>query len=164
MARLTNDDKWAPVLGRFMIAFGSIESSVNELLRQQCSEAQMKFVLTLMLTARCTLLRHMLAERKVSDEARAILLGTLNEVEGLSKTRNIVAHNPLVLSMFKADDQQTRTMREVIYAEHKDKAIEFDELSRLAARAVRVAASLSQNWIELDQAAMSAREPVLKRP
>jgi len=163
MVRIINDEKWAPIVGKFMIAFGSIEKCVNELLRHQCGEAHMRFALTLMLAQRFKLLRELLSERSLSDVARSVLIANLDDAQELVRTRNLVAHNPLVLSMFHHDDEATRTMREVIYAERNGKAIEFEELIRLTDRATKVAAALAQNWIELDMAQMEGREPMLTR-
>lgn len=165
MARLTRDDKWAPIIGRLFIAFGLMESSINELLRQQCSDQQMKFIVSLQLKQRLDLLRSILPERNLSDWNRKVLNDLLNEVSHLAKTRNLVAHNPLTLSMFQNDGSpKDKLWEEVIVAESGDRRITFEALQLSADRAFLVAETLHRSWIELDLGVMDGKEPELMRP
>ncbi|ALV07314.1 hypothetical protein [Roseateles depolymerans] len=165
MVRLTRDDQWAPVIGRLFIAFGVMESAINELLRQQCSDQQMKFLVSLQLKQRLDLLRSILPERNLSDWNRKVLLDLLNEVSHLAKTRNLVAHNPLTLSRFKNDGSaKDKLWEEVIVAESGDRRITLEALRVAADRASTVAEALHASWIELDLGVMEGKEPELMRP
>lgn len=145
-----------------MLAFGSIESSVNELLRQKCSEATLRFVLPLQLGQRFTLLTGQITEWDLSDANRKVLLDVLGEAKGLSYNRNLIAHNPLVLSYFIKDKDGVGFAGAHIKSEHSDKTIEFAELERPTGRAEKVAIALSKMWIELDLALMDSRDPNLR--
>lgn len=162
--KVIDDEPWVPLVGQFMLAFGSIESSVNELLRQQCTKAQMRFIVSLQLAQRFILLREVLTERQLDQVSMGILIANLDEAQSLAKTRNLIAHNPLVLAMFDDKGTSSKSLQEVIAAEHSGKQMDLAELSKLTERAVKVAEALTQNWIEFDLAEMDRRPPALKRP
>jgi hypothetical protein len=164
---MTDNAKWAPVIGRYMIAFGEIESSVNELLRNIIPEGAMKVVVGLQLGQRIKLLREGLPDWKdLSDVNQSVVAQNLEEAAGLMGTRNLIAHNPLILSLFTQDGKpkRSREEEEVIWSEHSGKAITFAELRKLTARAELVANALLMNWLDYDVAALSGHKPVLKRP
>lgn len=164
MARFIDHKPWVPVIGEFMVAFGSIESSVNELLRNVCSEAVMKVVITLQLSARIKLLKEALVDWKyLSDPNKEVLRLNLDEVVGLSRTRNLIAHNPLVFSAFQDEDGEPNG-RFNIWSEQTEKTISLPELQKDTDRAVRISDALSSNWIDYDMAFMRGEQPVMKRP
>ena len=160
--KLRSDTEWAALVGRFMLAFGRIESSVNELLRRKCSEGTLRFVLQLQLAQRFTLLTEQITEWDISDSNRKVLMDVLSEAKGLSHNRNLIAHNPLVLSYFIKDKDGVGFAGAHIKSEHSDKTMEFAVLERLTGRAEKVAIALSKMWIELDLAEMQSRVPTLK--
>ena len=84
----TNDEKWITAVGKFMLAFGSIEGSVNELIRQCTTEGLFKVMLPLLLAQRVKIAKELTVERKLSDINKSILLANLEEVVNLSPTRN----------------------------------------------------------------------------
>lgn len=155
---------WVEYVGRFMMAFGLIESCVNELLRRSCSAATLKFVLPLMLKPRFELLSLQLTEWTLSDANRKVLVDTLGEAQGLAKHRNHIAHNPLILSWFRRDETGSGFAKAAIWSEHSGKIIEYGDMKKYTERAEQVALALQGIWVELDMADMQAREPLLKPP
>lgn len=151
MARLTRDEMWAPVLGQFMLSFGWIESSVNHLLSQHYPSEKLAKMYKQPLSQRFELAKTSIAERPISAQAAARVLAHLEEARILSVARNHVAHSPLALAMFDADDDSKRTMREVIVSNdwRDENHIDFAKLQSLTERAKAVAAELSMEWIEL---------------
>ena len=165
MVRLTNDANWAPVIGRYMIAFGSIESSVNELLRNVIPEGAMKVVIGLPLGQRIKLLRESLADwKELSDVNRTVIALNLDEVVSLSSTRNLIAHNPLLLALYADDEESPDIAREHIKSEQTGKGITLPELEVVTARVEALSAALWRNWIDYDFSYMNGEPLKLKRP
>jgi hypothetical protein len=160
-----NQDRWESVVGQYMLAFGDIESSINELIRQMCPASTLVFALPLLLHQRMTLLRLALEEFELlNGKNRQVLNDTLDEVSNLAKTRNLIAHNPLVLQFYAGSNQLDRQMKEVIKHEHMNKSIDLGELRKVAARANKVAAALNMMWIGIDMHLMNDKPIVFKTP
>jgi hypothetical protein len=166
MLRFVDPKPWAPVIGNYMISYGSIENSINELLRNVCSEAVMGFVVTLQLGQRIKLLREGLPDWKaLSEDNKKVILLTLDEIEHLAKTRNLIAHNPLLLSLFEEDGSERTKTREHIRSAQSGKTVTLQELTQLSERAMLVAKALEQNWLEYDVSVMGDQpQPTFKRP
>lgn len=165
MSRFTNDAKWAPVIGRYMIAFGSIENSINELLRNVIPEGAMKVIAGLQLGQRIKLLREGLSDWKnLSDANQTVIAQNIDEVSSLSQTRNLIAHNPLLLSLFTEEGHERSTHLEHIRSETSRKVITLDELEAVTSRAEALADALMMNWIDYDFGGLNDQKPTLKRP
>ena len=160
------------MVGRFMVAFGSIESSINELLRNTQSDGAMELVMTLRLEQRIDLLRKTLPDWKdLSDKNKSILLVVLDEVQHLAKTRNLIAHNPLTVQMLYLPDpkdkplvEKAKRAQEYIKHEITQKFITLPELTAQAKRVWKVAVFLQMAWIDYDMAYMGGKPLVLKKP
>lgn len=152
--RLVDDEKWAPVIGHFMLAFGSIESSVNRLLQHWCSLRTLLFVRsTITLEQRIKLVKSLVEEQDLGASNRAILIANLNDVKALAATRNLIAHSPLTLLAFHSEPEDERglpPLREVILsARDEEKHVSYDELHATMLRAKRMAQVMMQNQLEI---------------
>jgi hypothetical protein len=154
---------WIPVVGEFLVAFGSIESSVNHLLSHVCSRPVVKVVSELDLNKRIQVLTAGLEDWVgLSNANRNVIKENLVEVLDLAKTRNLIAHNPLVFSAFF--DAEGPAGRINIWSEKSQKGIELPELTKRKDRIVLVARALNQNWVGYELALRRGEEPVLRRP
>jgi hypothetical protein len=151
MVSLVDPKPWYPLIGRFMIAFGSIEARVNGILKQWYSAPEMAHFATMMLEGRLKLLKAAAESRRerFTDASIDTLLLNLSEVQSLAKTRNLIAHNPLVLTFFEEDDQIV-SMVETISHVHKDDSIDLPTLETKTNRAEKVAKALMQNQTALE--------------
>jgi hypothetical protein len=150
MVSLVDPTPWIPVIGRFMMAFGNSEARVNGILGQWYPAEELNFFVSMPLEARVKLLKAAAASRRelFTDANIDTLLLNLSELQSLAKTRNLIAHNPLVLTVFEEDDQVVE-VKERITHEHKGDEIDLTDLERKAGRAERVADALMQNQTAL---------------
>ena len=170
--RYTNDEAWIPVIGQFMVAFGSIENSINELLTNTQTLNQMQFIMTLRLEQRITMLRRSLADwEDLSDKNKKVLWDNLDEIQHLARTRNLIAHNPLTMQMLYLPDPKDKALIEKAnqageYIKHEvtQQIVTLPELTKMTKRAYALAIVMQGNWIEYDLKTMAGKEPVMKRP
>ena len=148
MVRIINDEKWAPVIGKLFIAFGTIEGCVNTLLKEWCSAKTFAHVIADPLERRVSLLKSLAFEQNIGEHNREVLIVNLNDVLAIATTRNLIAHNPLVMTIY-LDDASNPALLEVVRSERSEKTIEFDKLVAIGNRAKRLADALSQNSIDL---------------
>jgi hypothetical protein len=84
-------DKWAPVVGNFIIEFGHIEIAISEAIRMSSSPAQFDVMVKLGFSQRAKLAKAALIEWNPNEEVAIVKeFKTLDEI---AKRRNIVAHN-----------------------------------------------------------------------
>ena len=151
MVRLVDPAPWIPLIGRFMLAFGYVEAHMNDILRQWYPAKEFDFFVSMPLEARVNLLRAAaegLRER-FTDASIDTLQLNLEELQALAKTRNLIAHNPLVLTFFEEDDEVVDVTARIVHA-RKGKDIDLAELERKTWRAERVADALMQNSSALE--------------
>jgi hypothetical protein len=163
--------QWAQLVGSFLLSFGSIEDSINELLRQQCGPVFYKHAITLQLQPRMDLLKSLLPDRRLSQENEITLRECFDVVKGLCEVRALIAHNQVRMGSYVDEyldlselsgNQITRL--HVIRSERSGKNITYDELADLYKKVVTVANTLVYNWVQLDVVAMGGRVPVLHAP
>lgn len=142
MAKITDlKGEWAVAVGRAMIAFGSIEHVTVVCLRNIPRDPLHKSTAALSLVPRVELLLEILAARpgKVFSE----LANGLSRIKPLAKIRNLIAHNPLVLQVFEAENGDYG-FKELIVALHKEQSISLPQLQKFADEAEQLAAELLQ--------------------
>lgn len=99
MARITNDEKWAPVIGKLITVFGSVEHSINQMIQEMCAAPVAEDLMGSQLSRKIALLQRVIPTYKLLDGESTELL-KLKEIEKLSGHRNTVAHYPLQLDVF----------------------------------------------------------------
>ena len=107
---------WAEAIGKGFVAFGSIEHTVVVCLRTIQKDSIPKFSKSLKLRQRIELLLELL-EPHVQPECLD-LAEKLRLAKTLSETRNLIAHNPLVLEIYE-DGKGGYAFGESISAIHK---------------------------------------------
>ena len=151
MAKLVDlQGKWAAAIGRAFVAFGSIEHTTVVCLRNIPRDNLQTFARSLKLVPRVELLRELLAPYEQPEAAQ--LASVLGQVKALAPTRNLIAHNPLVLEFYE-DPNGGYTFRESIAAIHKEgHKITLGEVEQFAS----ASESLATNLIVASTAAFGA--------
>ena len=140
MAKLVDfQGRWAAEIGRAFIAFGSIEHVTVVWLRTIPKDRIERSTQGLKLAPRIDLIVELLEARE--GEVFAKLRGKLLRAKELAVTRNLIAHNPLVLEFYERADG-TMFHKEVIAAMHKDRVVQFDELVQFATDAETLSSDL----------------------
>ena len=109
--------EWAAAIGKAFVAFGSIEHITVVCLREIPKDSIQRFSKALRLTQRIDLLLELL-EPYQQPECLA-LADKLREAKVLARTRNLIAHNPLVLQMHD-DGKGNQIFGSAITAIHKE--------------------------------------------
>lgn len=117
MARLTHSGLWAEPVGKSILAFGGIEHVVVVALREIPTDRIQKSAIRMQLAAKVDLLLEILEGYAGAEYIE--LATALKDVKELAKTRNIIAHNPLVLEFYEIDEGNFLT-NEVIAVIHKE--------------------------------------------
>ena len=109
--------EWSAAIGAAFVAFGSIEHTTVVCLREIPKDSIGRFSKALRLAARVDLLLELLEPHSQSE--CVALSEKLREVKVLAKTRNLIAHNPLVLQIHE-DGKGNRRFGSAITAIHKE--------------------------------------------
>jgi hypothetical protein len=91
--------EFAPLVGKAILNFGLIEFSTLEVAELLLNETTVRKAEKLMFKARIALLIEMLIRRHEKGEAVIRLIRLLNEAIALADTRNMIAHNPLLIDI-----------------------------------------------------------------
>jgi hypothetical protein len=145
MLTFVDVEKWIPIVGRFIIAFGSMESSINCILQLWCSPQEWSDVAHKELAPRVNFLRSKLDQQSISRQAKRVLRQNLDDVMHLAKTRNLIAHNPLILSLFEGDDGDSVFQEAIFSIRDEHKYVTLDDLLGLLAQAEALEDAMAQN-------------------
>jgi hypothetical protein len=94
--------KWALVIGNFIITLGSIESTVTEIIRLSALPAQIKILTNLNFGRKAELVKAVLEDwNRLDDESVKDIFNKLSEI---IKRRNIVAHNGFSIAFYETPE------------------------------------------------------------
>lgn len=130
---------WAAAIGQAFVAFGSIEHVTVVCLKQIPLDLIARSTAKPGLKHRIELITEILSGYQ--GEMFVDLAAKLKEAGSMAETRNLIAHNPLVLDFYQRADGAI-FHREVIRALHKEKTITLEELQDFAQRAETLASDL----------------------
>ncbi|MEQ8312520.1 MAG: hypothetical protein RL839_12920 [Gammaproteobacteria bacterium] len=109
---------WEVHLGKFILACGEIERATYELLLALPTEDLSSIVLNMKLVLRIDLILSLLPQR-ISDEGLVKQMSNLlSKVKDKIGTRNIIAHNPVELSLY--DSEHGIDTRQAVSKFHTD--------------------------------------------
>ena len=148
------DHKWAKLIGRTFVAFGSIEKSSYEYLESWVSSKVFTHIKGMGLAKRLGLLLDLCEEQDYEDIDD--LIEYFKEAKELSKKRNIIAHNPLVLTLYEGDDKFTEIIQSI---KKENIQIELEELMEITRKSEVVASNLISYKINRE-----LKECEVKRP
>jgi hypothetical protein len=131
MAKIVDPTPWIPQIGRIFIAFGGIERTSHDCIREWAGEKIHKHFARASLTARLNLAADLSESRNASELAKKAFTSAVSEAKALIKYRNLVAHNPLCL-VFLQGDLDTQVL-EAITSNVEDKHLGLKELTDAAA-------------------------------
>lgn len=143
MVSLVNDELWAPWIGRLLIAFGKIESSINEYISSQVDDVIANYVNGNNLSNRINLAIN-LAHRRNMDEGNLLeFIDKLKTAQKLLEIRNTIAHNPIALII----NQNIELPPEEVIASiiKKKKHIDLSELKQISLEAETCALGIIQD-------------------
>lgn len=95
-------DKWAPVVGNFIIEFGHVEIAISEALRMSTTPAQFEVLGKLGYSQRAKLAKAALLAWNPSEEA--VIVEEFKTLDEIAKRRNIVAHNGFSVAIYESKD------------------------------------------------------------
>ncbi|MCV2350823.1 hypothetical protein [Paucibacter sp. Y2R2-4] len=145
MVKLVDSTPWIPLIGRLFIAFGSIERTSHDCIREWAGEKIHKHFAKASLSARLALIADLCESREASESTKKAFSAAVSEARSLSKYRNLVAHNPLCL-VFLQGDLDTQVL-EAIASNVDDKHLRLEDLSKIAESAERCETKLLQAFV-----------------
>lgn len=134
MVRLVEREEWAVDVGRLLVAFGSIESTTRMCIRKLCTEVVAKHTVKMALGERLRFVSDLVGQHDGDKAAIGSFQAAVQDAQRLSKLRNLVAHNPLCLMVFQAEDGSP-TMKQAIAREGREEHIDLPALRSAAAQA-----------------------------
>lgn len=128
---------WAKLIGRTFIAFGSIEKSTYEYLESWVSLKVFIYIKDLGLTKKLDLLIDLCDEQQYENIAELIEYFEL--AKKLTLKRNIIAHNPLILTLYEGDDKFTEIIQSI---KKENTQIDLEELKEITIKSEEIASKL----------------------
>jgi hypothetical protein len=142
--------RWALEVGRLLLAFGDIEWVTLECLRTLPREPLFESLATLPLARRIALLRSILSSRPNLGEAGQRLLRLLTRAGELSKTRNLIAHNPLGFIFYHGESTgRSHMFDQISTSKSPNHTLSFDEISSAAKDAEALSSALSEAFYDI---------------
>jgi hypothetical protein len=140
MAKIVDFGKWAAPIGRVFVAFGSIELVTLECLRNIPCDRIQRSTRGFRLSQKIDLIVELLETK--SDTPFSNLSALLLSAKELAKTRNLIAHNPLVLDVYEDTDGGFMFKETIVSLLKKSQRISFSELETFANESERLASAL----------------------
>ncbi|MND87507.1 hypothetical protein D3C76_528280 [compost metagenome] len=136
MSKLIDADRWAPLIGNLIIAFGYIESITHDCLRKWTTPTTYKHIKSMPLSQRLDFTIDLLREQNISESIKRSFIEDLLQIHKITKIRNTVAHSPLLLEII---GDETDSLREVIcHNTNAHRSIEFDQLASASTEAIAI--------------------------
>jgi hypothetical protein len=130
---------WAAAIGKAFVAFGGIEHVTVACLRQIPRDKLQKSTRAFRLGQRIDLLLEILEAYPAAPYQQ--LATCLARAKVLAETRNLIAHNPLVLEFYERPDGSI-FHQQVIAAMHKDRKVTLEKLQAFADESESLASAL----------------------
>lgn len=131
-----------------MISFAHIERNVVDGLITIIKDPMMKHISKLHFKQRLDLFTELLETRAKENEVDLDLIKKLKRIDQLTQTRNMVAHNPLVLEVSQAQDEPP--LKEYIGHILKDqKRVTFEQLVETVAELEELESSVYKSLLSI---------------
>lgn len=146
MVSLVDSARWAPLIGRMFIAFGSIERTTHQCIHDWAGKTIHKHFARAPLSSRIDLARDLARSQDAKKATQEAFVLSLLTAKKLAESRNLVAHNPLCLVVFQ--DTIDNPLLEAI-AHHTDdsKILSYEALAEIVVRTELCAEELIQNFV-----------------
>lgn len=127
-------DEWRKLVGTAILSFGDIEFATIKCLAHLPSDNIFKTTSRLPFSRRVDLIIEILEARKNQVEENKELINKLKRAKELAEWRNVLAHNPLITSIYEHKADGDLVVQKLIKAERKNsKEIDLSTLKELAA-------------------------------
>jgi len=94
-------DEWHSLIGRSIVACGDIELVSYKCLTYLPSEDIIEIVADLAFTKRIDLICKLIEDKPIPQEIKSDFIDLLAKAKKTAETRNIIAHNPLQVSVYE---------------------------------------------------------------
>lgn len=138
---IVNKDKWAPLIGRFVLAFGDIESFIYSMQTRMVDETVLKHTQRLSLDQRIKFVHDLLLNCDMDEVIAQKFIDAITKVENLRKQRNLIAHNPLFL-VFYEDSDIFEPEEAICNFKRNDEILNYESLSKIVNEAESIANEL----------------------
>lgn len=143
--------EWESLVGRALLRFGDIEYVSVRCLDVIPSERIASSTASLDFSRRVEVLLEILNSRKELTESLSKLRDGFKRAKELAKTRNLIAHNPLMLNLYvNHETQESVPVYRIDSARSAKHSITLDELKEFAAEVDDLAATI---WLEFGNVA-----------
>ncbi|MGF6091089.1 hypothetical protein [Pseudomonas sp. 18173] len=146
MVSLVDSARWAPIIGRLFIAFGSIERTTHECIRDWAGEIIHKHFANAPLSARIDFARDLAKAQDATYATQEAFVQSLLSAKKLAQNRNLVAHNPLCLVFFQ-DSLDRPFLEAVAHHTNDQKILSYEALVEIVERSERCAEELIHNFV-----------------
>ena len=136
--------KWVPLVGKFVLSFGDIENVTYLALRQLPKDRIFQTTASLGFSKRVDLVIELISDHaEIDGQLSGRFIEKLKAARKLSETRNLVAHSPVVMKIYR-HPKHGWTHHEVALASAKtlDRELTLTDLRRAVAESEKLAKAL----------------------
>ena len=146
-------EEWALLIGRSITAFGEIELVTYKFLALLPKDTLSNTTARLRFSQRIDLLIEIIDGRVERTSDHDAIRRSLLDAKKLAEKRNIMAHNPVLLTIFSNARMDDHLMqRSIVAARHGEPLIDLAEMKELAAACENLAATMWKQMLDLDDA------------
>ena len=144
-------NKWGRLVGRFILAFGDIESITYLCIAKISSERKFKSASKQFFGKRVDFILELLqSEKEVTGRTREFLSTALKKSVELSKKRNILAHSPIHMRIYEQEHTGDLDFQEVIMSlRNQEESITYQGLEKLVEQAEALSMQVNDAYNEL---------------
>ena len=143
--------EWEKLIGNSILRFGDIEYISVMCLSLIPTDKIADAASELSFSRRASILIEILEARDNRDQHTEGLLDGFRRAKALTKTRNLIAHNPMVLELYFNKDRTAYDVEHKVASRRgKGRTIDLAELKKFAADVEEVSTLLWRSYIELD--------------
>lgn len=143
--------EWEELIGKSFRQFAEIEYISVKCLSLIPTDKISDAASRLTFGQRASILIEILEARENRDQHTESLLDGFKRAKALSKKRNLIAHNPMVMNIYLDEDKIAHKVEhKIARTRGKERSIDLAELRRFAAEVEKVSAVLWRSYIELD--------------
>ena len=146
MVDLVDSSRWATLIGRMFIAFGNIERTTHECIRDWAGDQIHKHFAKARLSARIELARDLACSQDASPMTKDAFSQSLTRAKNLAKYRNLVAHNPLCLMLLQ-ESLSNPFLEVVCHINDDSQYLSYEELSEIVTTTEDCAEKLLHQYI-----------------
>lgn len=146
MIELVDSSRWEPLIGKLFIAFGGIERTTHECIREWAGEKIHKHFVRASLSARIELAIDLTESQEAKESTKEAFRKSLQQAKDLTKHRNLVAHNPLCLVLLQ-DKLDTPFLEAISHNIDDNKFLSYGDLSFIVKKSGKVAEELLNNYV-----------------